>query len=169
MNYCYYQSPLGRITMTGNGQAITGLALPGQSVSLSISTALTDVNSGIFAVAGKWLDVYFKGRDPGELPPLSFSGTPFRMMVWEILKDVPYGRLTTYGEIAREVEVKRGMEKMSAQAIGGAVGHNPISIFIPCHRVLGANSRLVGYGGGLDLKIALLKLEGFDVTRFSEL
>lgn len=117
----------------------------------------------------EWLDRYFRGEepDPGELP-LKPEGSEFRQLVWDELLKIPYGELTTYGTIAKTIAARCGKKKMSAQAIGGAVGHNPISIIIPCHRVIGASGKLTGYGGGLDMKISLLKIEGIDTGILTE-
>ena len=116
------------------------------------------------AEAKRWLDIYFSGREPDFLPPLHPLGTPFRRAVWELLLQIPYGRTVTYGELARRLAAKQGLVHMSAQAVGGAVGHNPISILIPCHRVVGSGGSLTGYAGGIDKKVRLLELEGTDMA-----
>ena len=115
--------------------------------------------------AKKWLDVYFSGEEPNFTPPLHPNGSTFRKAVWQILLDIPYGQTITYGEIARRIAVMKNTSHMSAQAVGGAVGHNEISIIIPCHRVIGTNGSLTGYAGGIDKKISLLKLEHTDMSR----
>ena len=120
-------------------------------------------NMAVFDQTRRWLDLYFSGREPGFTPALNPSGSAFRRAVWEILLKIPYGKTTTYGQIAREIAAARGLAKMSAQAVGGAVGHNEISIIIPCHRVIGAHGNLTGYAGGIDRKIKLLQLEGVDM------
>ena len=120
-------------------------------------------NLAVFDQTKRWLDLYFSGREPGFTPALNPAGSAFRRAVWEILLKIPYGKTTTYGQIAREIAAARGLAKMSAQAVGGAVGHNEISIIIPCHRVIGAHGNLTGYAGGIDRKIKLLKLEGVDM------
>ena len=120
-------------------------------------------NLAVFDQTKRWLDLYFSGREPGFTPALNPVGSAFRRAVWEILLKIPYGKTTTYGQTAREIAAARGLAKMSAQAVGGAVGHNEISIIIPCHRVIGAHGSLTGYAGGIDRKIKLLKLEGVDV------
>ena len=120
-------------------------------------------NLAVFDQTRRWLDLYFSGREPGFTPALNPVGSAFRRAVWEILLKIPYGRTTTYGQIAREIAAARGLAKMSAQAVGGAVGHNEISIIIPCHRVIGAHGSLTGYAGGIDRKIKLLQLEGVDM------
>ena len=116
--------------------------------------------------AKRWLDIYFAGNEPDFTPPLHPIGSAFRQSVWEILRQIPYGKTTTYGEIARQLSEKMGLSRMSAQAVGGAVGHNKISIIIPCHRVVGANGSLTGYAGGIDKKGKLLELEHTDRTGF---
>ena len=116
--------------------------------------------------AKHWLDIYFAGKKPDLLPPLHPIGSAFRRSVWDILLQIPYGQTTTYGEIARQLAEKQGLPRMSAQAVGGAVGHNEISIIIPCHRVVGTNGSLTGYAGGIDKKIKLLETEHTDLTGF---
>lgn len=120
-------------------------------------------NLAVFDQTRRWLDLYFSGREPGFTPALNPAGSAFRRAVWEILLKIPYGKTTTYGQIAREIAAARGLAKMSAQAVGGAVGHNEISIIIPCHRVVGTHGSLTGYAGGIDRKIKLLQLEGVDM------
>ena len=115
----------------------------------------------VFEQTLDWLQIYFAGHNPAFLPPLSPGGTPFRKEVWDVLLTIPYGQTRTYGEIASVIAARRGLPHMSAQAVGGAVGHNPISLLIPCHRVVGADGSLTGYAGGVDKKAQLLKLEGF--------
>ena len=107
----------------------------------------------------KWLDIYFSGNIPDFTPPISLSGTPFKLMIWEMLRGIPYGETVSYGDIAKQAAEKRGIEKMSSQAVGGAVGKNPVAIIIPCHRVIGADGSLTGYGGGIEKKEFLLRLE----------
>ncbi|MGN0733289.1 MAG: methylated-DNA--[protein]-cysteine S-methyltransferase [Emergencia sp.] len=114
----------------------------------------------VFEQTRRWLDIYFEGREPDFTPPLHLIGTDFRKEVWDILKQIPYGQTKTYGEIAEELAARRGIRRMSAQAVGGAVGHNNISIIVPCHRVIGADGSLTGYAGGTDIKAELLRLEG---------
>ena len=116
-------------------------------------------NLPVFKQAFNWLDIYFSGNEPDFTPKLNPRGSPFRKTVWDIMLKIPYGKTTTYGQIAQQIAKQKGIKDMSAQAVGGAVGHNPISIIIPCHRVIGANGNLTGYAGGLDKKCYLLKLE----------
>ena len=123
-------------------------------------------NLAVFDQTKRWLDLYFSGREPGFTPALNPAGSAFRRAVWEILLKIPYGKITTYGQIAREIAAARGLAKMSAQAVGGAVGHNEISIIIPCHRVVGTHGSLTGYAGGIDRKIKLLQPGGVDMRGF---
>lgn len=116
----------------------------------------------MLAQARAWLDAYFEGRDPGKIPPCAPRGSEFRQLVWAKLAEIPYGELVTYGDIAKAIEADTG-KKRSARAVGGAVGHNPVSIILPCHRVVGASRSLTGYAGGIERKTALLKLEGVDM------
>lgn len=121
----------------------------------------------ILAQTRLWLDSYFRQKNPNpHAIPLQPIGTAFQLIVWQILAQIPYGQVTTYGEIARQVAKRLGKPKMSAQAVGGAVGCNPISIIVPCHRVVGAAGKLTGYAGGLDKKRFLLCLEGVDLKQF---
>ena len=161
MIYTYhYTSPLGITTLAGNGESLTGLwfdeqkYFPHKLISESIESELP-----IFTQTCNWLDIYFSGRIPDFIPPISLNTTPFRKAVYDILLTIPYGQTMTYGEIARILAEQKGVERMSAQAVGSAVGHNPISIIIPCHRVVGADGSLTGYAGGLNKKIDQLKLE----------
>lgn len=165
-----YSSPVGRLTLASDGEALSGLWLEGQKYfGASVPGAMRERDDlPVFRSARDWLDRYFAGQrpDPSELP-LRPAGSTFRQEVWKLLLRIPYGQVTTYGELARQMAVARGRESMSSQAVGGAVGHNPISILIPCHRVVGANGSLTGYAGGLDKKIKLLALEGVDLSRLS--
>ena len=158
---CRYPSPLGGITLTSDGEALTGLLFDGQKYYAEPLDKEREENGlPIFRETAKWLDIYFSGRDPGFTPRLKMNTTPFRKEVWEIMLTIPYGKTMTYGEIAEMIARRRGIPKMSAQAVGGAVGHNAISLIIPCHRVIGADGSLTGYGGGMDKKLRLLQLEG---------
>ena len=116
--------------------------------------------------AKRWLDVYFSGREPDFSVPLHLVGTEFQKEVWEILRSIPYGHTTTYGEIAKQIAAKKGLPHMSSQAVGGAVGRNEISVIVPCHRVVGSNGSLTGYAGGMEKKVKLLTLENVDMTSF---
>ena len=163
-----YPSPIGLMTLACDETSLVGLWFENQKYfGGTISQAMSEKGDfPIFDVTKKWLDRYFGGGKPAisELP-VEPTGGDFRQVVWGILCEIPYGEVTTYGEIARKAAAKMGRERMSGQATGGAVGHNPISIIIPCHRVVGANGSLTGYAGGLDKKIKLLRHEGVDVDR----
>lgn len=162
----HYNSPLGKITFASNGKELTGLWFNGQKYFASTLTKeYEQKNLPVFEQTAKWLDIYFSGKNPNFTPPLFLSSTSFRNEVWKILLTIPYGKIMTYGEIAKLMAENRGVEKMSAQAIGGAVGHNPISIIVPCHRVMGKNGSLTGYAGGVDIKEKLLKFENVDMSK----
>ena len=166
MIYTYeYNSPLGAITLACDGEHITGLWFNGQRHFGNILPRETEQKSmPLFRDAKRWLDIYFSGREPDFLPPLRYDSTPFRKAVCDIMLTIPYGKTITYGEIAEIIAKQKGIEKMSAQAVGGAVGHNPISLLIPCHRVVGTNGSLTGYGGGIERKVKLLELEHTDMS-----
>ena len=162
----YYKSPIGNITMESDGESLCGLWFDGQKYFASTVKGETeDKILPVFQQTKKWLDIYFSGNEPDFTPKLSLDGSKFRKAVWDILLKIPYGSVMTYGEIAKILAKQRGISRMSAQAVGGAVGHNPISIIIPCHRVVGTNGSLTGYAGGIDVKIKLLTLEGADMKR----
>ncbi len=160
-----YQSPLGPITLASDGEAIIGLWFDGQKYfGNNLPKETEEKELPVFTTAKHWLDIYFSGEEPHFLPPLKYSSTPFRNMVWDILLTIPYGETMTYGEIATRIAKKENRPKISAQAVGGAVGHNPISLMIPCHRVVGTSGSLTGYAGGLERKVALLRLEQVDMS-----
>lgn len=162
-----YRSPIGDLTLASDGESLIGLWIEGQKISLDESKMLENNRLEVFCLTKKWLDEYFCGKRPDASKiPLAPIGNEFRQGVWKILRKIPYGKTTTYGEIAAEIAQQRGLKRMSAQAVGGAVGHNPISIIVPCHRVVGKNGNLTGYAGGIELKTALLKLENADMTKF---
>lgn len=152
-------SPLGLIFLAADETGLTGLWFEDRKNSALYLEKERGDKLPIFEQTKSWLDIYFSGKEPDFRPPLNFSGTPFQNDVWEILLTIPYGETTTYGEIAKLLANKRNIPRMSAQAIGGAVGRNKISIIVPCHRVIGANGDLIGYAGGLGKKRALLNLE----------
>ena len=162
---CKYKSPLGDILLAADEIGLTGLWFEGQKY---FANTLPDehilLETEILAEAKKWLDVYFSGEEPKFTPPLHPEGSTFRQAVWQILLQIPYGQTITYGEIASKLTEKKNGSHMSAQAVGGAVGHNEISIIIPCHRVVGTNGSLTGYAGGIDKKISLLELEHVDMS-----
>lgn len=164
-----YDSPLGKITLACYANNIIGLWLENQKYfGDTVSEEMIENNNlEIFNLTKNWLDRYFAGEKPpiSEIP-IAPIGNEFRQTVWTILCEIPYGEVTTYRDIANKIAKQRGIEKMSAQAVGGAVGHNPIPIIIPCHRVVGKNGSLTGYSGGIKNKIKLLKLEKADLTKF---
>lgn len=161
-------SPVGNITMASEGDNLVGLWLEGQKYHGGVIAQQMEPRDDIpvFSAAQKWLNAYFAGAKPApqELP-LAPIGGGFRKDVWDILCAIPYGQVVTYGDIAKKIAAKMNKSSMSSQAVGGAVGHNPISIIIPCHRVVGASGSLTGYAGGLKIKIKLLELEGVDMSR----
>lgn len=183
----HYDSPLGGITIASNGNALTGLWFDGQKYFADTLTEKYEEQMlPVFGQTKEWLDIYFSGKEPDFTPPLYMKTTEFRKKVWNIMLSIPYGETMTYGEIARKISeypvgqnarenarpddvqdgFGKGMKRMSAQAVGGAVGHNSISIIIPCHRVVGADGSLTGYAGGIERKIGLLTLEKADMTHF---
>ncbi len=164
---CTYSSSLGNILLAADEIGLTGLWFEGEKYfanTLPKETILQEIP--ILIQAKKWLDVYFSGKEPDFTPTLHPSGVPFRQAVWQILLQIPYGQTMTYGEIAKKLARMQNAPHMSAQAVGGAVGHNEVSIIIPCHRVVGTNGSLTGYAGGIEKKIALLKLEHTDIDKF---
>lgn len=164
-----YASPLGGILLAGDGENLVGLWIEGQKYfGGTVKDGFTDkADLPVFSAAKKWLDAYFAGKKPAISDlPLAPEGGEFRQAVWGVLCDIPYGGYTTYGEIARKMAERTGRKSMSSQAVGGAVGHNPISIIIPCHRVVGSKGNLTGYAGGIDTKVKLLELEGLDTSKF---
>ncbi len=161
-NRMCFPSPLGEITALSNGSALTALYLPGQGPGDAALAAISTPcgSDPVLLQTRAWLAAYFSGRNPApDDVPLAPRGTPFQHAVWALLREIPYGTSTTYGALAARIAAQRGILRMAAQAVGGAVGRNPIAILIPCHRVLGADGSLTGYAGGLDKKIALLTLE----------
>ena len=156
----HYHSPLGGITAASDGTALTGLWFDGQKYFGSTLSAYREERDlPIFEQTDAWLDIYFSGRAPGFTPLMSLRGTSFRRAVWELLLTVPFGMTITYGGIAALLAEQKGLPHMSAQAVGGAVGHNPISLIIPCHRVIASDGSLTGYAGGLEKKMWLLEME----------
>lgn len=156
----HYHSPLGAITLASDGEHLIGLWFDGQEhFASTITEAKEEHNLAIFHETQRWLDQYFAGQRPDFIPKLEVLGTEFRKLVCDIMLAIPYGSTTTYKDIVQQAAAKLGRNSMSAQAVGGAVGHNPISIIIPCHRVIGTNGSLTGYAGGLDRKVQLLQLE----------
>ncbi len=160
-------SPIGALTLASDGDRLVGLWMEGQKYyGASIPEAMVPKDDiPVFAAAQKWLDRYFAGDKPAvsELP-LAPIGSKFRQGVWSLLCEIPYGKVVTYGDIAKKMAERLGKKHMSSQAIGGAVGHNPLSIVIPCHRVVGSGGSLTGYAGGVEIKKKLLELEGVDLS-----
>lgn len=161
----YHPSPLGQILLAADDAGLTGLWFVENQRHMGegLSESAEECPSPFFDEAARWLDSYFSGRDPGLTPTLHLTGPAFRRHVGELLLRIPYGTTVTYGDLARTIARERGIERFSSRAVGGAVGHNPISLIVPCHRVLGSGGQLTGYGGGLERKAALLKLEGIEM------
>ncbi len=162
---CFYQTPEGfsDMLMNSDGEYLTGLWFVESKDASKHIMDCEEKMLPVFEDTMKWLDIYFSGNEPDFVPKYRIENlTDFRKEVSDYMKTIPYGITVTYGEIALSIAKKRGIKRMSAQAVGGAVGWNPISIIIPCHRVMGANNAITGYGGGIENKIALLKLEGHD-------
>lgn len=163
----HYNSPLGGILLAADNIGLTGLWFDGEKYYAdNLPDRHAESETPILAQTKRWLDIYFGGKEPEFMPPLHPIGSPFAEAVWELLLQIPYGKTVTYGELAERIAKKRGIAKMSAQAVGGAVGHNEISVIIPCHRVVGTNGSLTGYAGGIDKKVKLLELEKVDTSRF---
>lgn len=157
---CRLETPLGPVILTGDASALSSLRFVGQRYFPdTLPEPCCPDSLPVFAQTADWLRLYFSGRDPGFLPPLRPEGTPFRLAVWKALLRIPYGQTVSYGELAARLSERSGGGRVSARAVGGAVGHNPISLLIPCHRVVGANGALTGYAGGLERKRLLLRLE----------
>ena len=164
-----YDSPLGRILLTGDELGLTGLrfAEGGGAAREGLPQGAETRGNACLDRAKEWLDIYFSGRDPGFRPKIHLTGSDFRNRVGELLCGIPFGETVTYGWIAGRIAAERGGGRMSAQAVGGAVGHNPICLIVPCHRVVGADGSLTGYRDGILRKKALLELEGHDMSRFA--
>ena len=163
-----YDSYSGEITLASNGKELTGLWFDGQKrFAGNLPQEYEEKELPIFVQTKKWLDIYFSGKAPDFTPPVAMDGiSPFRKRVWEIMLDIPYGQTRTYGQIAKQIEAETG-KRVSAQAVGGAVGHNDVSLVIPCHRVIGSDGNLTGYSGGVVRKAALLIAEGVDMTNMT--
>lgn len=160
----HYASPLGNLLLAADDMGLTGLWFEGQKYfALGLDKEQKETEIPFFENIRQWLDLYFSGKNPAFSVPLHFTGTAFQNAVWEILCAIPYGQTTTYGNIAKQIATQKGLPRMSAQAIGGAVSHNRIAMIVPCHRVVGANGSLTGYAGGMDKKIQLLQLENVDM------
>ena len=165
----HYESPLGAMTMASDGDRLTGLWFDGQKYDRSTinDEAALEPDLPVFTRTAQWLDTYFGGTDPGFTPPIRVEGSDFKRMVTSIMLSIPFGATSTYARIAAEVARRTGRKQMSAQAVGGAVGRNPIVLIVPCHRVLASNGGLRGYAGGVDRKERLLQMEGVNVSGLS--
>ena len=161
MYYCTYESKIGLLYLISDGKSLIGCYLEGQKYfPNNIDNYYLNEELSILVKSKDWLEKYFNGENPSiDEIPLNYIGTEFRKTVWEVLKDISYGELVTYKHIAKKIAKTKGLETMSAQAVGGAVGHNPLLIFIPCHRVIGVDGSLTGYAAGLENKRFLLDLE----------
>lgn len=156
----HYNSPIGGITLASDGEALIGLWFDEQKYfGSTLESEVQEKDLPIFEETKQWLDIYFSGEEPDFMPAIKMLCSDFRKSVWEVMLSIPYGETMTYGEIATKLAKERGVSHMSAQAVGGAVGHNAISLIIPCHRVVGANGELTGYAGGIERKIWLLEHE----------
>lgn len=166
---CIYKTPnsFSNIIMNSDGENLTGLWFEDSRDSSKHIADCEEKNLEIFKETSKWLDLYFSGKIPNFTPKYKIENlTPFRQEVIDIMNTIPYGRTVTYNDISKIIAQKRGLKRMSSQAVGGAVGWNPICIIIPCHRVVGSNGSLTGYGGGIKNKVALLRLEQNDMSKY---
>lgn len=156
-----YHSPVGELLLAADDIGIVGIWFKdAKYYAHCLDKENEPKETPVIIESKRWLDIYFQGKEPDFVPPVHMMGTPFQIEVWNILREIPYGTTTTYKEIAEKIAKKRGLDRMSAQAVGTAVGKNNVNLIVPCHRVVGANNSLAGYAGGIDKKIALLKLEG---------
>ncbi len=170
MYFCSeYISPVGKMTIASNENSIVGLWIEGQKYFMDIlqGKEYETAENEVIILAKNWLDKYFNNERPkiNDLP-IEFFGSDFRIAIWNMLTEIPYGEVITYKDIAKHIAQMKGIEVMSCRAVGGAVGHNPISVIVPCHRVIGANGRLTGYSGGINIKRKLLEYEGVDISSF---
>lgn len=162
-----YQSPIGNIYLVADETGLTGLWFEKDKICTeSLEKEYRNGYPTVFEEGKKWLDIYFSGKEPDFMPPVHMEGTPFQMRVWKILLQIPFGKTMTYGDLAKIIAKEQGISRMSAQAVGGAVGRNKISIIVPCHRVVGSGGNLTGYGGGIEKKEKLLAIEGVDMEKF---
>lgn len=165
----YYNSPLGKIILLATSNHLIGLWFDGSKyVEKLENMPCLFITNDILEKTKSWLDQYFQSEEPDpRIIPILLKGTSFCMEVWQEILSVPYGKTITYGQIAKKIALAHNIKSMSAQAVGSAVGHNPISIIVPCHRIVGKNNKLTGYAGGLDKRVELLKLEKHDISKFS--
>lgn len=160
-----YHSPLGDILLAADHAGLTGLWFEGaRYFANGLEPEHKEQDLPVLDQTKQWLDIYFSGSVPEFIPPIHMTGSDFRLAVWQLLLQIPYGQTITYGALARKIEKQTGVSRMSAQAVGGAIAHNPICILVPCHRVIGTNGSLTGYAGGIDKKIKLLSLENVDLS-----
>ncbi len=163
----YYDSPLGKILLKADETGLIGIWFDGEKYHKeNLSNDCIEIETRILAETVRWLNIYFDGKEPNFMVPIHLIGSSFQVKVRKILLKIPYGKTITYGEISRQLKKELGIKKMSAQAVGVAIGHNKISIIIPCHRVIGTNGNLTGYAGGIERKIKLLELEKVDISKF---
>lgn len=158
----YYDSPIGEMLLLSENEALTGCYFVGQK-HYPYNLDFRKKENTVLSSAKTWLDLYFNRNKPNFIPNFCLNGTPFQTEIWNYLMQIPYGKLVTYGEIASIIGTKRGVTRLSSQAVGNAIGANPISVFIPCHRVLNSKSEITGYAAGIDKKISLLELEGHTI------
>lgn len=156
-----YETPLGSVLLAADEEGLTGLWFDGaRYYAAGLAPQHMEKEAPVFETVRAWLELYFAGKEPDFLPALHLTGSAFRVRIWEIMLQIPYGQTMTYGELAAQIAKERGIARMSAQAVGGAVAHNPVSVIVPCHRMVGTNGSLTGYAGGIPRKVELLKLEG---------
>ena len=161
-----YSSPLGELLLSADDMGLSGLWFAGQRYcARTLPPGAVSRETPVLTASKRWLDCYFSGARPDFLPPLHLIGTDFQQAVWNLLLEIPYGQTVTYGALARTLARQLGKPAMSAQAVGATVGRNPVSIIVPCHRVVGADGNLTGYAGGVERKLQLLQLEGADLPR----
>lgn len=165
---CTYDAPLGKLLLASDQGSLIGLWFEdAKYCAEGLNLERVEGKNEVLEMTQEWLNLYFSGIKPDFIPPVRLKGSPFQLKVWSILQKIPWGMTITYGEIAKIIAEKSGISRMSAQAVGGAVGKNPISIIIPCHRVIGKNGKLTGYAAGVDKKRELLRLEGFGCAETS--
>lgn len=158
MKYIHHvPSPIGELTLVAEEDKLTEIRFNNAG---SPAGETKEEKIPVLAETEKWLEIYFTGKDPGFCPEMEMKGSDFQKSVWKHIEEIPFGQTVTYGQIARKIAEERGMNRMAAQAVGGAVGSNPIPIIVPCHRVMGSGGKLTGYGGGIDKKVILLGIEG---------